>query len=127
MGRPIVQIEFPDQMPLEELGNHQRVVTESVPVWLEFWDGQRLKLADIEAGFITDGASRPWFAKWWLKHWGPEADAAVLHDWFLHLLKQGVIDRPKFLIDLLFMAALVATRVSFFRATIMFLSVRTRG
>lgn len=125
--RPVLRVLFPDPIPLKTTS--QRRVLEVVAdfdVWLELWDGQRIKLATVEKGFISDGVSRPGLVNWWLRRWGPEAKAAILHDWLLWLHEQGLISGPKFLIDLLFLMALVATNISFFRSTVMFLAVRTR-
>lgn len=36
---------------------------------------------DVPIGFMTDFASVPWFAQWWIPKWGKYGNAAVIHDW----------------------------------------------
>lgn len=96
------------------------------PIVLVLWDGRRIVLSVIEAGFETDGLSRPGLLSWFVKRWGPERDKAYAHDWFLELMRRGALGGPKFLVDLLFLAFLVAGKTSFVRASLMFLAVRTR-
>lgn len=124
--RPILTVVYPEVLPLFNLGDHRREVSSDFDIDMVLWDGQRIRLARIERGFITDGVSRPWWAGAWVKHWDQSAKAAVLHDWHLELVRRGDLGRPKFLIDLLFLLALVATGVSFPRALLHFLAVRVR-
>jgi Protein of unknown function (DUF1353) len=36
---------------------------------------------EVPAGFLTDFASVPWWAQWFLPKWGKYGNAAVVHDW----------------------------------------------
>lgn len=124
--RPLLQIEFPSPLPITPHGRNRAITTAEVPVDLVLYNGVRVRLATIEKGFIFDGVSRPGFLAWWIKRWGPHLEEALLHDWLLELMARGEISRPKFLVDLAFLLALVAGGTSFLRASIMFLAVRTR-
>ena len=129
---PAVTLVFPIPLPLAATGETQsgrevRVVTQAFDVELLLWSGERFTLATIPAGFKSDGVSRPEALNDWLTPWGDEARAALLHDWFLSLIDSGQIGRPKMIVDLLFFLALVCTGVSFLRAGLMFLGVRTRA
>jgi hypothetical protein len=74
----------------------------------------------IPQGYVTDGASIPWFARGLVDVWGRDGRPAILHDWLW-----GQRDWPKWLIDLVFLLALKAEGVSDLRATLMYLAVRT--
>lgn len=124
--RPLIALEFPDPIPDEPAAGNRARLTDRVEVWIELWTGARFLLTVIPAGFVYDGVSRPGIFAWWIKRWGPEKAMALLHDWLLYLLKIGVIGKPKFLIDLFLLLALVAGGRSFFRSTVIFLAVRTR-
>lgn len=124
--RPLITLHFPEPLMLWPLEDDRAVTLEPIEVWAELWNGQCFLIALIEKGFVFDGVSRPGIFAWWIKRWGPETEEALLHDWLLELLSRGVIGKPKFLIDLFFLMALVCGRRSFLRSTIMFLSVRTR-
>lgn len=78
-------------------------------------------LVVIPAGFPTDGASVPWWARWKLDPWGRVGLAAVLHDYLL-----TVPGLPKWEADLLFLYALRSQGIPAFQATVMYLAVRLR-
>ena len=78
---------------------------------------------DVPAGFETDGASIPWFARAWLSPWGRVAFAAILHDFLL----ETAHDWPKWLIDRAFHAAMLGQGVHPIAAAVMWCAVRTRG
>ncbi|MFN3585199.1 DUF1353 domain-containing protein [Phenylobacterium sp.] len=124
--RPLIVLEFPDPIPDEPVEGDRARLTDDVEVWIELWTGARFLLTVIPAGFVYDGVSRPGIFAWWIKRWGPEKAMALLHDWLLYLLRIGAIGKPKFLIDLFLLLALVSGGRSFFRATVIFLAVRTR-
>jgi hypothetical protein len=128
----LLTVVFPEPLPLvdthtADADDHWLFeVTEDFDVVLEFWTGQKLILATIEQGFRTDGATVPWFARRWFHPWDKTGPEAVLHDWFLDLRARGHLTKPKYLLDLMFLLAMVARGVSFLRATIMFAAVRTQ-
>lgn len=125
---PLLNVVFPIFLPVAPIpGSHLARVFEDFEIWLELYDGQRMRLATIEAGFVTDGVSRPGFVSWWLKRWGLEREEAILHDWLLYLYRSGRFGGPKFLVDLVFLLALVCGKRSFFRSMVMFFGVRTRS
>jgi len=79
-------------------------------------------LCVIEAGYVSDGLSRPWWVFWKWGRWTAKYQAAaLLHD---HLLDTS--PHPKWVIDWLFMGALRAAGVSALEAGIFWLGVRTR-
>lgn len=130
--RPLIRVVFPDTLPLAATGRRNAAgrlmdrLTADVDVWIELWDGRRLLLTTIRAGFETDGVSWPRWA-FWTSPWDGTSREAVLHDWLLTLLDQGLIDRPKILIDLIFLLAMLSNGVSFPRAFVEFFGVRTKG
>jgi len=73
-------------------------------------------------GFVTDGASIPWWARWKIDPWGRNGVPAVIHDWLL--ANPG--GRAKWEIDLIFFGLLKASGSPDLEATLMFLAVRTR-
>ena len=79
-------------------------------------------LCTFEAGYRSDGLSRPWWMFWkWRRFDARYRDAALLHDYLL-----DTSDLPKWVIDWLFMGALRASGVSALEAGIFWLAVRTR-
>lgn len=74
----------------------------------------------IPQGFVTDGASIPFWARWALCAWGRSGTPAILHDYLL-----SREDVSKFMADWAFYGALKANNVSGAVAFIMFLAVRT--
>lgn len=75
----------------------------------------------VPEGFITDGASIPWWWRWRFDPWGRCGVAAVVHDWFVTRA-----ELPKWQIDWVFYGLLKASGVSDLQAGMMFLAVRTR-
>lgn len=75
----------------------------------------------IPAGFETDGASVPWWARPWLDPWSRLGLAAVLHDFMLSLPLVAKWDA-----DLAFLHALRSQGVPAFLATILYFAVRLR-
>ena len=75
----------------------------------------------IPAGFETDGASIPWWARWKFDPWGRVGLAAVLHDYLLTLPTVR-----KWEADLAFLAALRSQGVPAFMATLFYFAVRLR-
>lgn len=124
--RPLIALVFPEPLPLWPTTDGRAVTLEPIVVRAELWDGQRFRLAEIPAGFEFDGVSRPGIFAGWIKRWGPETEEALLHDWLLELMRRGQVAKPKFLVDLVFLMALVCGRRSFLRSMILFLAVRTR-
>lgn len=128
---PFLTFDFPDALPMAPTGRARngrelRAATEPFNVDMVLWTGARFTIATIEAGFESDGVSRPSVLRAWLDPWGDEAKAAVLHDWLLELIRRRLIGLPKIIVDLLFLLALISTGSSFPRAAWMFLGVRTR-
>lgn len=80
--------------------------------------GQRITVAQ---GFVTDGASIPWWARVQFCAWGRDGLPALLHDWLL-----TTSDWPKWLIDFAFLAALRSQGVPELQAHLMYFAVRTR-
>ncbi|MCG2663353.1 DUF1353 domain-containing protein [Brevundimonas sp.] len=75
----------------------------------------------IPAGFETDGASIPWWARWKFDPWGRVGLAAVLHDYLLSLPNVR-----KWEADLAFLAALRSQGAPAFMATLFYFAVRLR-
>lgn len=75
----------------------------------------------IPAGFETDGASIPWWARWKFDPWGRVGLSAVLHDYLLSLPTM-----PKWEADLAFLAALRSQGVPAFMSTLFYFAVRLR-
>lgn len=129
---PAVRFVFLAHIPLEWTGlsncNGRTLyrLAADVRIWIQTADGEMHLFTTIKAGFLTDGLSIPRWAAWWQDPWGPGWQAALLHDWLLHLLEQGLIAGPKIVVDLTFLTALIGLGVSFPRAGLMFLAVRTR-
>lgn len=76
----------------------------------------------VPAGFVTDGASVPWWARWRFDPWGRAGVPSIVHDWLV-THRDG---RPKWLIDWIFFGLLKAEGVPDLAAALMFLAVRTR-
>lgn len=129
---PAIRVVFPKHLPLERTGRfvrgrEVRRVVAPIDVYLELWGGRRYHLTTIEAGFESDGVSRPRYLRWLIEPWGDEHPGALLHDWLLELNLRGHIGKPKFAVDLLFLLALISNGTPFFRSLLMFLGVRTKG
>ena len=71
------------------------------------------------AGFITDGASSPWWARFPFDPWGRHGAPAVIHD---YLRQTG--DLPRWLTDWAFLGLLRAAGVPGWRAVATFLAVQ---
>lgn len=84
-------------------------------------DGRIAPLLTIPAGFETDGASVPRWARPWLDPWSRIGLPAVLHDWLLTRP-----DVPKWEADLLFLYALRSAGAPAFLATLLYFAVRLR-
>lgn len=93
----------------------------SIPVCLTRPLGGVVSLVVIPAGFVTDGASIPRWARPFLDPWGRVGLAALLHDYLL-----TVVGLPKWIADALFFYALRSLGVPAFQATVMFFAVRFR-
>lgn len=95
----------------------------AIPVTIDRADrpGVACPYAEIPAGFETDGASVPWFARWLFDPWGRVGLAAVLHDYLLTVLGLAKWDA-----DLAFLHALRSQGVPAFQATLFYFAVRLR-
>ena len=82
----------------------------------------------IPAGYMSDGASVPWFLWWFLPPWGDKATrAAILHDYLTGELELGRVwpgAETREACDRQFYLALLALGVSEWRATICWAVVR---
>jgi hypothetical protein len=74
----------------------------------------------IPAGFQTDGSSIPPWALWCFDEWGRDGLPGVLHDYLL------TTALPKWICDLVFLAALRSQGATELSATLMYFAVRTR-
>jgi hypothetical protein len=81
------------------------------------------ELYAVPAGYVTDFASIPGWARAWTPPFGAWAEAAVIHDW-LHDI--GAPGRRRE-VDAIFREALQDMQVSRFRRTVMHLAVRAGG
>jgi len=82
----------------------------------------------VPAGFETDFASIPWFARWLISPGGLHAKAAVMHD----ALYRGVAIHPKIFInrkgaDDITLEAMEALKTPVFRRTTIYVFVRLFG
>lgn len=75
----------------------------------------------IPAGFETDGASIPWWARWKFDPWGRVGLAAVLHDYLLSIPQVAKWDA-----DGAFLNALRSQGVPAFMSTLFYFAVRLR-
>lgn len=75
----------------------------------------------IPAGFETDGASIPWWARWKFDPWGRVGLAAVLHDYLLAIPQVAKWDA-----DIAFLHALRSQGAPAFMSTLFFFAVRLR-
>ncbi|MBL4757561.1 MAG: DUF1353 domain-containing protein [Rhizobiales bacterium] len=83
---------------------------------------------EVPAGFETDFASTPWYARWMISPGGLHAKATVLHD----ALYRGVAIHPKVFInrkvaDDILLEAMEVLKVPMARRTIIYVSVRLFG
>lgn len=84
-------------------------------------DGRLTRWMTVPAGFETDGASVPFWARPWLDPWSRIGLAAVLHDYLL--------TRPqvaKWAADLAFLAALRSFGAPALLSTVLYFAVRLR-
>lgn len=84
-------------------------------------DGRIMRWITVPAGFETDGASIPWWARGWLDPWSRIGLAAVLHD---YLLSRPAV--AKWEADLAFLQALRSFGAPALLATILYFAVRLR-
>ena len=124
--RPLIRLLFPEPLPLWPTTDGRAVLLSRAPIFAELWHGGRILLCVVPAGFVFDGVSRPGWAAGWVKRWGTAVEEALLHDFLLWQMQRGRLGRPKFLVDLMFLLALVSGGHSFLRSMLMFLAVRTR-
>lgn len=120
-------VRFPVQavlapLPAEERGRGRFALLQDLPV--DFGD-EALAGAwpgvVIPAGFVTDGASIPWWARPLWGSWGRVGLPALLHDW---LLAETALAKRD--CDWLFLGALHAQGVPDLQAVLMYLGVRAR-
>lgn len=78
----------------------------------------------VPAGFETDFASVPWFARWLFAPFDRSAKAAVVHDWLLWQMPRS---RPRAEIDAIFREALGVLCVSPWRRWCMWAAVRLQA
>lgn len=74
---------------------------------------------EVPPGFLTDGASTPWWARTPFDPWGAHGVPAVVHDYL-----RGADGVPRWLADLVFLALLRAQGVPAWRAHLMHLVVQ---
>lgn len=82
----------------------------------------------IEAGFITDGVSVPWFASWLFKRHGHYLKAAIVHDRLYssdYVINGEQVTRKE--ADQIFYQALRVLGCGSFRASIAYVCVRWFG
>lgn len=97
--------------------NHMWMV--GVPVTWELLHLGSGLMVTVPAGFTTDLATVPWWARWLLNPVDPDfAKAAILHDWLLVDPSNSRLEAAAVFHD-----ALLASRVSHFRAVPMTLAV----
>lgn len=78
----------------------------------------------VPAGYVTDLASVPRFALWFLPSNGRYARAAVIHDW---LYEKGGDHSDRLLADTLFLRAMKTLKVKSWRCFLLYWSVRLLG
>ncbi len=79
----------------------------------------------VPAGFATDLASTPWFAKWLIRGVSEKRDkAACLHDWFYRSTPPGVTRKDA---DRIFFRAMIEDGANIWRAWLMYRAVRWFG
>lgn len=103
-GRPVWRLNGPAQIWLDFPGQ------DGGEAWLE-----------IPTGFLTDGASIPFWARAWLDPWARIGMAAVVHDYLLSLPKVAKWDA-----DIAFLHALRSQAVPAFLSTLLYFAVRLK-
>lgn len=73
----------------------------------------------VPVGFVSNGASVPWYLQWRFRCDGPWAEAAWVHD---YLYAVGQCDKP--LADMIFFVLMLALGVRHEDAMLMYLAVR---
>lgn len=84
----------------------------------------------VPAGFHTDFASIPWFARWYVSRDGDHTKAAVVHDFGYSRASLGIAPWDKMSrrdIDLLFLEALAIRGVRSGQRLVMYYAVRLGG
>ena len=102
------------------------ILPAELPIWRDLPDGVHQQLVKswtwlgvtIPAGFVTDGASSPWYARWLIPRRGKYTFAAYIHD---HCLK--TMSRRE--AALKFYKALVVLGVPKWKRRLMYRAVRT--
>ncbi len=68
---------FPDELILRKLNGPEWEVREP----FRYWSTRLQAWITVPVGFITDLASVPWFARWYVSVDGEHTKAALVHDW----------------------------------------------
>lgn len=105
--------------------DHWRVVDT-----FKFYEGSAdtLRWVVVPAGFLTDGATIPWFLRWIVSPWGDHGQAAAVHDYLVEYAslyqnnERVTIDRKT--TDSIFNTAMRASGVSTFKRRLMYCAVR---
>lgn len=107
---------FPDPPKVRHLGGRFYVLTEDYRVKLDWFE------ATIPAGFVTDFASVPIWARWLIGRRGSHEAAALVHDWLY--CAQPVSRRAA---DRIFRRLLIELDVPVWRRALLFAGVRLGG
>lgn len=114
---------FPDELDLRKAaGGLWRLLSPFV------YRSDRLGAIAVPAGFMTDLASVPWFARWYVSRDGDHTKAAIVHDWLYAFASARTWpDVSRLDADLVFLEALRALGVREGMALVLFCSVRIGG
>lgn len=118
---------FKTELVLKHMDGKVWEVTE--PLVFEVGKKGSGELITVRPGFLTDIASIPWWARPLI---GPKAGkyakAAVLHDWLYQHPEDGVDEaRERDVVDPLFLEAMVAVAITWWRRSTMYFSVKFGG
>ncbi|MCR9257378.1 MAG: DUF1353 domain-containing protein [Alphaproteobacteria bacterium] len=89
MGNPFVEVEYSDHVLLARFkegdphgdGDNYVVLRDYTVRYRRADDPDKWHKVTVPAGFLTDLASVPWFARWLVSKTGHHTEAAVVHDY----------------------------------------------
>jgi len=115
---------FPDELILRKLNGPEWEVREP----FRYWSARLQAWITVPVEFVTDLASVPWFARWYVSVDGEHTKPAIVHDYLY--VKQSIADFPDITreeVDKIFLEALEVRGVGKWKRNIMYAAVRFGG